>query len=232
MRILLTNDDGIGAPGLAALRAAATAAGDEVIVVAPEREWSGCGHQTTTSRPLRITEVSANHFRVDGTPADCVRVGLLHVAQEIDWVLAGVNDGGNLGVDTYMSGTVAAAREAMLLGFPAIAFSQYRIRKNPANWPRTTSLVQRVLRELTSGDRPTGWFWNVNLPDLGTPEIQPVDVPVVYCELDPHPLPVAFELLEGAYHYRSNYHARQRRKGSDVETCFSGNISVTRINHA
>ena len=92
MKLLLTNDDGIEAPGLCVLEQVAQEFG-EVVVVAPDRHLSGCSHQVTTHQPLRITEQAANRFAVGGTPADCVRLGLLHVAPDADWVFSGVNDG-------------------------------------------------------------------------------------------------------------------------------------------
>ncbi|MBC7817459.1 MAG: 5'/3'-nucleotidase SurE, partial [Planctomycetaceae bacterium] len=122
MKFLLTNDDGIDAPGLRLLAEIAREFG-EVIVVAPDGVRSGCGHQVTNDRPLALTNVRPGEFACDGTPADCARLGLKHIAADVDWVLSGVNDGGNLGIDVYMSGTVAAVREAVLLGKPGIALS-------------------------------------------------------------------------------------------------------------
>src|SRR5262245_18020009 len=125
MKILLTNDDGIDAPGIVTLHQIATQFGDSVIV-APHVALSGCSHQVTTDRPIRVTTLANNRHSIDGTSSDCVRIGLLQFATDVDWVLSGINDGGNMGVDVFMSGTVAAAREATLLGKKAVAISQYR----------------------------------------------------------------------------------------------------------
>src|SRR5690348_6939518 len=124
MRILLTNDDGIDAPGLNALYQAAVLLG-EAILVGPLEAHSGCSHRVTTGKPIRVERQGSNRFAVAGTPADCVRLALYDLVREVDWVLAGVNEGGNLGADVHHSGTVAAVREAVLHGRPGIALSQY-----------------------------------------------------------------------------------------------------------
>src|SRR4051794_1097407 len=108
--LLLTNDDGIEAPGLAALYAAAEGPGARW-VVAPTGHYSGCGHVVTTHAPVTIVRQGRDRFGVDGTPADCVRMALHHLEPGLSWVLSGINAGGNLGTDTHHSGTVAAVRE-------------------------------------------------------------------------------------------------------------------------
>src|SRR5207248_657733 len=113
MKFLLTNDDGIDAPGLEALRWAVEPLGTAV-VLAPDRHLSGCSHRATTSQPLELKQLTLDRYTLDGSPVDCARVGLARVAKEAEWVVAGVNEGGNLGADVYLSGTVAAAREASL----------------------------------------------------------------------------------------------------------------------
>src|SRR4051794_10274275 len=109
MKFVLTNDDGIDAPGLAALLAATTRlAQSERVVVAPSEAQSGCSHRVTTDTPLIVESRGDGQFAVRGTPADCVRVALLRAAPDTEWILSGVNAGGNLGADVYLSGTVAA----------------------------------------------------------------------------------------------------------------------------
>jgi 5'-nucleotidase len=226
MKILVTNDDGIHAPGLAALESAASAFGD-VLVVAPEVCNSSCGHQTTTQRPLKLRQLDAQHFAVNGTPADCVRLAVLQLAPDIDWILSGVNSGGNLGVDIHMSGTVAAVREGMLLGKNGIAFSQYRKGRNFLGWQKAMLMSSAVLRELLGKGREEQSFWNVNFPDEpgdAVPKLQE-------CPIDPHPLPFAFEAVDDEYHYRSNYHERPRLPNHDVDVCFSGRIAISKIRH-
>jgi len=225
MKFLLTNDDGIDAPGLATLEQVVRQIG-EVVVVAPDRHLSGCSHQTTTSRPLRLTEVSPSRFMVDGTPADCVRLGLHYIAEDIDWVLAGVNDGGNLGVDVVMSGTVAAAREAAWQGHRAMALSQYRRGGSTDEWEKTAETIRPVLDKLLYESLSARHFWNINLPDSGN---QSQDAKIVRCGLEPAPLPIRYEQVEGTLVYRGVYQHRARQAGADVDVCFSGHIAVSEL---
>lgn len=225
MKFLLTNDDGIEAPGLAALCAAASPHG-EPIIIAPDRHLSGCSHQTTTSTPIHFTAIDSTRHSLIGTPADCVRIGLLHFAPEVEWVLSGVNDGGNMGVDVYMSGTVAAAREAALMGRRSIAFSQYRTRQREIDWHWVAEIVDRVFSHLRHRPLPKRAFWNVNLPDVPVADELPS---IVFCPLDPHPLHVAFDNRDGAFHFRGEYQKRQHHANTDVGVCFSGRIAVTQV---
>jgi 5'-nucleotidase len=225
LRILLTNDDGIDAPGLAALAEAAAPLG-ELTWLAPDCHLSGCGHRVTTDQPLRLARRTDRRWALNGTPADCVRVALAHVVPEVDWVLSGLNHGGNLGADVFHSGTVAAVREAALHGRPGIALSQYRKRDLELDWGRSSRWVRDVLKLLLERPRRLGTFWNVNLPHL--PPAAP-DPEIVFCPLEAGPLPLAFRAEGDALHYAGNYHERQRQPGSDVDVCFSGSIAVTQL---
>jgi len=225
MKFLATNDDGIEAPGLALLARALSRLG-QVTVVAPVDESSGCGHQVTSRFPLTVTNVGPGRHMVDGTPADCVRLGLLHLAPDTDWVVAGVNSGGNLGVDIHMSGTVAAAREAALFGKPAVALSRYRRNKGPVDWDAVFPQVQSVIEHLQSHPWKPGVFWNVNFPDLEDGSANPE---VVACPLEAAHLLFRYELQQGKHHFHGNYHERPRKSGSDVDVCFSGKIAVTQL---
>jgi 5'-nucleotidase len=224
MKLLLTNDDGIDAPGLAALLAAARPLGDAV-VVAPVAAHSGCSHRVTTDEPIRVVRRPSG-YAVEGTPADCVRVALHEIAPGPAWVLSGINAGGNLGADVYISGTVAAAREAVLHGVPAVALSHYRKRGREIDWARAARWVEAVLRDLTVKPWRPGLIWNVNLPHLepGDP-----DPEIVLCRLDPAPLPLDFRRDGELWHYAGNYHGRRREPGADVDVCFRGQIAVTRM---
>ena len=102
-----------------------------MVVVAPDRAHSGCGHRVTSDDPISVEERSPGRWSISGTPADCVRVGLWSIAPDADWILSGINLGANLGVDVFMSGTVAAVREGALLGCRGIAFSHYRRPQRP-----------------------------------------------------------------------------------------------------
>ena len=225
MKILVTNDDGIAGPGLEVLVQALYDVG-EVTVVAPSIELSGCGHQVTSHRPLQVNQIAERRHTIDGTPADCVRLGLLHLARDVDWVMAGVNSGGNLGVDIYMSGTIAAAREAALLNKPAIALSRYRRDRKPVDWAPELPRVRRVVESVLERRLESGSFWNLNFPDLTNGASMPE---IVSCPLETAHLPVAYEFREGKFHFRGNYHERPRQPGSDVDVCFSGNVALTKL---
>src|SRR5271167_3913960 len=162
MKLLLTNDDGIDAPGLAALAEAAAPLG-KLSWIAPHTHLSGCGHRVTTDGPIRIMPREAGRWAIDGTPADCVRVGLARLAPDVAWVLSGLNHGGNLGADVYHSGTVAAVREAALHGRPGIAVSHYRKRGLDIDWQRARLWMKLILTDLLAEPWTPGTFWNVNL---------------------------------------------------------------------
>ena len=125
MRILITNDDGIHAPGLEACEKIARALSDEVWIVAPESDQSGVSHSLSLNDPLRLREVADKHFAVKGTPTDCVIMGARHLMKEMpDLVLSGVNRGRNAAEDVTYSGTVAGAMEGTVLGIPSFSLSQ------------------------------------------------------------------------------------------------------------
>ena len=223
MKLLLTNDDGIAAPGLLALHRAAVQLG-ETVVVAPATGLSGCSHRVTTDAVLEVESKESGWFAVTGTPADCVRVGLHGLTPHVGWVLSGINAGGNLGADVWHSGTVAAVREAALHGLPGIALSHYHRKGLEYDWERATRWVVPLLRELMSRTWRSGTFWNVNLPHLGPGSADPE---VVFCPLDPGPLPLSYRDVEGRLHYNGDDHGRRRLAGADVDVCFGGRITVT-----
>ncbi len=224
MKFLLSNDDGIDAPGLAALLEASRPFG-KPIVVAPAGSQSGKSHSITWN-PLRLEEIAPDRFAVHGTPADCARLALLRVAGDLDWVLSGINHGGNLGADVYYSGTVAVVREGVLHGWPGIAFSQY-LHKLPPDWNRAARWTSRVLTELLPRPVASGLFYNVNFPALAADAPEPE---IVFCPLDPNPLPLSYRHEESGHHvYDGIYASRLRTSGSDVDTCFNGQIAVTEM---
>jgi 5'-nucleotidase len=175
MRILLTNDDGINAPGLAALYRAAKQFGD-VFVVAPSKVRSACSHAVTFHRPLRAWpapvrdesgEELCEGMAVDGVPADCVKVGLARVVpQPVDLVLSGINAGCNVGVHIIYSGTVAAAREGAIAGVPAVAMSLFLARREGIAWDRASELAADCLGMILAEPLAEGLLLNVNLPIL------------------------------------------------------------------
>jgi 5'/3'-nucleotidase len=226
MKLLLTNDDGIDAPGLNALFNAARALGDPT-VVAPASPQSGVSHAVTWREGVRIESRADNRFAIHGTPADCVRLGLLKVAPDAKWVLSGINHGSNLGADVHYSGTVAAVREAVLHGWPGIAVSHYHKAGMEFDWARATQWCEPLLADLLARKIEPGLFYNVNLPHLppgaGQPEI-------VWCPLDPNPLPLNYRHEEeSGLYYAGDYLLRERTPGADVDVCFSGRIAVTAV---
>jgi 5'-nucleotidase len=225
MKLLLTNDDGIDAPGLRALFDAAVRLG-EPVVVAPVEAHSGCSHRVTTNAPLRVGVRSPGRYAVHGTPADCVRVALHDVARDASCVLAGINQGGNLGADVHHSGTVAAVREAVLHGYRGIALSHYVKRGWAIDWERAAEWVAPLLADLLQRPWTPGTFWNINLPHLepGAPAPEAVE-----CRLEPGPLPLSFRREGDLLHYIGNYHERRREPGTDVDVCFRGKIALTRL---
>jgi 5'-nucleotidase len=163
--ILVTNDDGVSAPGIAALAEALRELAD-VIVAAPDRERSATSHSISLDRPLRVDELEAGTFSIDGTPVDCVYLALLHlVPRRPDLCVSGINNGYNLGSDVFYSGTVAGALEAALRDVPAIALSLERRR--PPDFTHAAAFARSLVAEvLARGDRaiPAGALLNVNLP--------------------------------------------------------------------
>ena len=224
---VLTNDDGIGAPGIVALQAAVESLG-QTVVVAPDTHLSGCSHQLNRGGAIAIAQRTQTEYAIGGTPADCSRVAISHLCPDVDWVLSGINAGGNLGSATYVSGTVAAIREAALLRKPGIAISQYRYRSQPFDWPRATRLAQKVIQQLTKQSTQPGEFWNVNLP---APPLKGKDddPDVVFCNQCTQPLPTEFAIDETGFRYIGAYEKRLRDQGGDVEVCFKGQISAVKI---
>ncbi len=167
MRILITNDDGIHAPGIELLaRVAAQLAGPdgEVYVVAPDTERSGVSHAITLYRPLRLRQVQASWWTCDGTPTDCVYLALNQMKLKPDFVLSGVNPGPNLGHDVLYSGTVAGALEGAHWGVPALAISHCSSRE--ADLALLEPLLPAILAPLLPAVRAMGGALNVNLPPV------------------------------------------------------------------
>ncbi|MFS8896909.1 5'/3'-nucleotidase SurE [Synechococcus sp. R3-13] len=235
MKVLLTNDDGIEAAGLANLKLALSALIPEehCWIVAPHQPISGCSHQVTTGRPFRALARGERTFAVEGSPADCVRGALFKLAPAVDWVLSGINEGGNLGSDVYLSGTVAAVREAAMRGIPGIAISQYRAGGQPIDWEQAQRWTREILAELMEQPLPRGAFWNVNLPHL------PAGSPLperVYCPLCTQPLPLDYAVeAEGNgaeslwFRYQGRYAERARDPQTDTDICFSGRVAITQV---
>jgi 5'-nucleotidase len=177
-RILVTNDDGVHAPGLKILESIARALSPDVWVVAPEMEQSAASHSLTLRRPLRIRRIGPRRFAVDGTPTDCVLLAINHLlkAKRPTLCLSGVNRGGNLGEDVTYSGTIAAAMEATLLGVPAMALSQVYADRAHVKWATAQHHGPKVIRRLVELPWPSNVLMNVNFPDCVPEEVNGVAV--------------------------------------------------------
>ncbi|MBV6657227.1 MAG: 5'/3'-nucleotidase SurE [Devosiaceae bacterium] len=179
MRILVTNDDGIHAPGLAHLEAVAAELGAEVWTVAPETDQSGVAHSMSLNDPLRLREVGERRFAVRGTPTDCVLMAVRHVMPQVpDLLLSGINKGQNLAEDITYSGTVAAAIEGTILGVPSIALSQaysFAPDKQPP-YATAEALAPDLIRKLLTLKLPAETLLNINFPDRAPDAIEGVRV--------------------------------------------------------
>lgn len=174
MRILVTNDDGIHAPGLAACEEIARALSDEVWVVAPETDQSGVAHSLSLNDPLRLRAVDDRRFAVKGTPTDCVIMAVRHILKEPpDLVLSGVNRGRNCAEDVTYSGTVAGAMEGTVLGIPSFALSQgysFSLKRSPP-WETAIKFAPDLIRRVLEAGMPKDVLVNVNFPDCGPDEV-------------------------------------------------------------
>ena len=227
MNIVLTNDDGISAPGLAVLEEITAPLGN-ITVVAPAMPQSGVGHRVTVDTPLRVTEIAPSRYRVDGSPADCVRLALKALKPlEVDWVIAGINPGANLGSDIYQSGTVAAAREAAILGVAGMAVSQYISENGSIDWQATGAQAARIITEFIGIALPDRGYWNINLPH---PVTRTDPVAHKLCDPDPNPHAYDFRHSGDGYTYDGSIHRRPREPGKDVAVCFDEHcIAVSQL---
>jgi len=226
MKIILTNDDGIDAPGLETLARCVRNAGD-LIIVAPAEAQSGIGHRVTVRTPIRVNKIDTHVFRVEGTPADCSRIALKQLVTDAGLLIAGINPGANLGSDVYNSGTVAAAREAAILGCPAIAVSQYIARDQQIDWDISGYHAKPVIEMLIERQLPAAHFWNVNLPH---PLMKGTESDFQFCGLDTHPHRYDYVKNGDEYTYNGSIHGRPRDPGTDVAVCFDeGKVAITQI---
>ena len=234
-RILITNDDGIEAPGLAVLEQIANKLAREIWVVAPEHDQSGVSHAVSLHHPIRISERGVRRFGITGTPGDCAVMGICHLMADAppQLLLSGVNRGANLGLETVFSGTVGGAMTGMLLGIPSIALSQSWSDRANVRWKTTAMLGPEIVRRLLA----LGWgaqtCLNVNFPDLPAEEVGPLTLTrqgpgliqgmQVETRTDPRFL---------TYHWIS-FRRGPRDQGpeSDVDAMRDGRIAVTPLRY-
>jgi 5'-nucleotidase len=180
MRILVTNDDGIHAPGLAVAEKIARAISDDVWVVAPETEQSGASHSLTLTLPLRLRQVSQQRFAVSGTPTDCVMMAALQIlkAHPPELVISGINWGSNMADDVTYSGTIAGAMEGCALGIPSIAMSQAgdEESRDKIDWSPGEVHGPALVRRLLDAGWPKGTLININFPGCAASEVTGVEL--------------------------------------------------------
>ena len=226
MRILLSNDDGYFAPGLAAL-ADALAEIAEITVVAPERDRSGASNSLTLDRPLTIRTAS-NGFRfVNGTPTDCVHLavtGLLDFVPDV--IVSGINDGANMGDDTIYSGTVAAATEGFLLGIPSIAISL--AGGHGSNFAAAARVACRLVERFRAGAPAASVLLNVNVPDVPAEQLGDIEVTRLGKRHKAEPVVKGVSPRgETVYWVGAAGAAQDAGEGTDFNAVASGRVSVT-----
>lgn len=232
MRILLTNDDGIHAPGLAALERIARTLSDDVWVVAPETDQSGLAHSLTLSDPLRLRQVSEKTFALRGTPTDCVIMAVHQVlGGKPDLVLSGVNAGQNAADDVTYSGTVAGAIEGTLLGIPSIALSQASLTvdgKRTIPFETAERHAPDIIEKLVAHGAPRGVLYNVNFP--GCPAEAVVGVRVAVQGVVSHGLAIE-ERTDGRgnpyFWLKYQRAAQEHDAGTDMHAITHQSIAIT-----
>lgn len=236
MRILLTNDDGVDAPGLAVLEDIARALSEDVWIVAPQEEQSGQARAVTLTSPVRVRQEGPRRYAVSGTPSDAVLLGVLEILKghPPDLILSGVNRGQNLAEDTSQSGTVAAAIEGMHLGVPSIALSQARNFRTGEAIPWDTARLwgPRIVRELLRTGWPRKVVVNVNFPDRAPGDVSGVEVTRqgFRDEAVSH-LDKRMDLRGGEYFW-IGYAGKlsEPAEGTDLRAIYDGRISITPLN--
>ncbi len=231
MRILISNDDGILAPGLKSLERIARMLSKDVWVVAPETEQIAASHSLTLHRPLSLRRITARRWAVNGTPTDSVYLALHKVmaGKRPDLVLSGVNRGGNIGEDVTYSGTIAAAMEATLLGVPAIALSQVYGDGGRVRWNTAEQWGVKVVRALLKQGWPANVLINVNFPDIPAAKVRGIRA----SKQGEHEVEDAFEERvdpRGRTYYwigQDDDGAVDGARGTDLRTINDGYVAIT-----
>ncbi len=233
MRILLTNDDGIHAEGLKVLEAIARDLSDDVWIVAPEVEQSGKSRAVTLTDPIRVRQIDEKRFAVQGTPTDCVLIGLLELVEgkRPDLVLSGVNRGQNIAEDTTYSGTVAGAMCGMQHGVRSIALSQSRGFQFPGSLPWETARQwgPKVLRKVIAQEWPDDVVININFPDRAPEDITGVEITRQGFRDENIIRAERREDLRGDTYFWIGYKGKLSNpdEGTDLKAIYDGKISIS-----
>ena len=231
MRVLVSNDDGVDAPGIRHLAEALRRAGHAVTVVAPDRDRSGASNSLTLDQPIRAKPMGEGIWSVAGTPTDCVHLALSgFLDADPDIVLSGINNTANLGDDVIYSGTVAAAMEGRCLGLPAIAMSLACVDHKAVNFDTAARAAVEIMARLVTDPLPADTILNVNVPDLPWNEVRGFEVtrlghrhrgePCIE-QRDPRGRPIWWIGPPGA--------AQDAGQGTDFHAVQAGFISITPI---
>ena len=233
MRILVTNDDGIDAKGLEVLVKIANEISDDVWVVAPETNQSGVSHAITLHHPIRMREISERRFAVQGTPTDCVLMGVHEILKDKtpDLVLSGVNRGQNIADDVTYSGTIAGAMEGIILGIPSIALSQaYDFAGGgPFMWETSEKLGAEIVKKLIASNLSNEVLVNINFPNVPPEEVLGVQV-TTQGRRDQNVRKVDVRQdTSGRTYYWFNFqrNTSEPEVGTDLWAVYNGYISVT-----
>jgi 5'-nucleotidase len=229
-RVLISNDDGIHAPGLQLLETVMRQLAGEVWVVAPETEQSAASHSLTMRRPLYVREIQEKRYIVDGTPTDCVLLAVHKVMKDClpDLILSGINRGANMGEDATYSGTVAAAMEGTLLGFRSVALSLHYVEAGSLQWGTPEHWIGPTLERLAGACWPDDVLINVNFPDVKPDAVTGIEV------TRQGKRKIGAAIIEGFdprgekyYWIGSDRQEIRDRGGTDLEAVLRGAVSVT-----
>jgi len=226
MRVLLSNDDGYFAPGLAALAAALSPLCD-VTVVAPERDRSGASNSLTLDRPLMLRRAHNGFYYVNGTPTDCVHLAVTGMLPALpDMVISGVNHGANMGDDTIYSGTVAAATEGFLLGIPSLAVSLASVAKG--NYATAAEVVARIVENYQRQPFSQPMLLNINVPDAPPSELHGMEITRLGKRHKAEPVVKALNPRgDTVYWIGASGAAQDAGEGTDFHAVTQGKVSVT-----